>query len=320
MTAPRRSRPHKPNYYAYRAWERWTRHGFTKLVTDLDGVAEIECAKCGDFSVGAMYRSIGPPPPGIGARSNYCKKLWKPPGEYQCGACWSNFTMRAASSATKNYLRQQWREYADLVLRRCEQCGQGVPTKKRSIARYCSPACARKDRRSRPDYVRHVSPKRRAMQTANRVRRRIRRRFSDLSKHQARLRRCAARKSGAAQAESRRLTRERDRRKKAHRRAASKLHPNIVHLLLVAQKHRCANPYCRKRLNDESATLDHIRPVARGGRNDHANLQVLCKPCNSAKRDKMPADWLDREYAAYQSRSVLDGEKTGTEPALALDA
>lgn len=30
-------------------------------------------------------------------------------------------------------------------------------------------------------------------------------------------------------------------------------------------------------------TVDHVRPVARGGSNDEANLQCLCRPCNSRK-------------------------------------
>jgi 5-methylcytosine-specific restriction endonuclease McrA len=34
---------------------------------------------------------------------------------------------------------------------------------------------------------------------------------------------------------------------------------------------------------DEDLTIDHIIPVAAGGTDDPANLQVLCRRCNSAK-------------------------------------
>lgn len=33
--------------------------------------------------------------------------------------------------------------------------------------------------------------------------------------------------------------------------------------------------------------VDHIVPVARGGRDDAANLQTLCRDCNRGKRDRM---------------------------------
>jgi 5-methylcytosine-specific restriction endonuclease McrA len=55
------------------------------------------------------------------------------------------------------------------------------------------------------------------------------------------------------------------------------------------QRGKCV--YCRCDIT-KSYQVDHIVPVARGGTNDKANLQLLCKPCNLDKRDKDPVEYL----------------------------
>lgn len=49
---------------------------------------------------------------------------------------------------------------------------------------------------------------------------------------------------------------------------------------------RCAN--CGKRRKLE---YDHIVPLARGGRHDAKNLQMLCRPCNVEKHARDPIEW-----------------------------
>lgn len=45
---------------------------------------------------------------------------------------------------------------------------------------------------------------------------------------------------------------------------------------------------CRKcNVATSDLQIDHILPVAKGGTNDAANLQLLCKACNIAKSDKV---------------------------------
>ena len=39
---------------------------------------------------------------------------------------------------------------------------------------------------------------------------------------------------------------------------------------------------------DERLVIDHVVPVAMGGRSDDENLQTLCEPCNQGKADRPP--------------------------------
>ena len=56
---------------------------------------------------------------------------------------------------------------------------------------------------------------------------------------------------------------------------------------------------CGKQIRYADATLDHIRPKARGGKDHKSNVQILCKACNGLKADKS------------QRRFVADLEEKG---------
>lgn len=67
-----------------------------------------------------------------------------------------------------------------------------------------------------------------------------------------------------------------------------------IKALFASQAGHCAA--CREAL--DKYHVDHIVPLIRGGRNDKGNLQLLCAPCNMAKRDKPPEVFM-------QSRGFL---------------
>lgn len=78
-----------------------------------------------------------------------------------------------------------------------------------------------------------------------------------------------------------------------HRRRRERLREK----LLEQQDGRCGNPVkcnwkgCGRdltNLDSDEIQIDHIVPVARGGSDHVSNLQVLCKPCNIAARDRIP--------------------------------
>lgn len=48
-------------------------------------------------------------------------------------------------------------------------------------------------------------------------------------------------------------------------------------------------------------TRDHIHPRSKGGPDELTNLQTMCAPCNSRKKDRLP-DETDEEYVARRRR------------------
>jgi len=51
--------------------------------------------------------------------------------------------------------------------------------------------------------------------------------------------------------------------------------------------------YCREVFPPKELTMDHVIPVARGGRSEKFNLVPCCKSCNTRKRQMLPAEWGD---------------------------
>jgi len=61
-------------------------------------------------------------------------------------------------------------------------------------------------------------------------------------------------------------------------------------------KRRCAKGvcyYCGKPVAPKELTMDHIVPVARGGRSTKGNLVAACKICNNKKKQLLPMEWED---------------------------
>jgi 5-methylcytosine-specific restriction endonuclease McrA len=56
------------------------------------------------------------------------------------------------------------------------------------------------------------------------------------------------------------------------------------------QKGLCA--YCGRTVAPRELTMDHVVPVARGGRSVRGNVVASCKDCNSRKKLMTPAEQL----------------------------
>jgi 5-methylcytosine-specific restriction endonuclease McrA len=50
--------------------------------------------------------------------------------------------------------------------------------------------------------------------------------------------------------------------------------------------------YCGKKFPPDELTMDHIVPLARGGKSTKGNIAACCKQCNNAKKHLTPAEML----------------------------
>ena len=73
--------------------------------------------------------------------------------------------------------------------------------------------------------------------------------------------------------------------------------------------------YCGNLLKPKYLTMDHIVPLARGGRSTKDNLVACCKECNNKKKTLLPIEWdeymesLDKKVKG--SRLRAQGKETG---------
>ena len=48
--------------------------------------------------------------------------------------------------------------------------------------------------------------------------------------------------------------------------------------------------YCHQKFSKENLTMDHVKPVIRGGKSSKTNVVVCCKACNSKKKYLTPVE------------------------------
>lgn len=75
------------------------------------------------------------------------------------------------------------------------------------------------------------------------------------------------------------------------RRRRARLASVETFIILPKELKRLYNSPCAKCQSTDDITMDHIVPIARGGRHSVGNLQPLCGSCNSSKRDKLMVEW-----------------------------
>lgn len=68
------------------------------------------------------------------------------------------------------------------------------------------------------------------------------------------------------------------------------LSKDIFDKLFKLQKGKCA--CCKVDLKNVTPHIDHVHPIALGGKNSDSNVQLLCQPCNNQKSAKHPIDFM----------------------------
>lgn len=51
--------------------------------------------------------------------------------------------------------------------------------------------------------------------------------------------------------------------------------------------------YCGRKTAPRELTMDHIVPIARGGRSTKGNVVTACKDCNNRKKQLLPIEWQE---------------------------
>ncbi len=65
--------------------------------------------------------------------------------------------------------------------------------------------------------------------------------------------------------------------------------------------------YCKRKFLPRDLTMDHVIPLARGGRSEKFNLVPCCKECNNKKKHLLPVEW--EEYMASFEKKIDQAEK-----------
>lgn len=81
--------------------------------------------------------------------------------------------------------------------------------------------------------------------------------------------------------------------RRARKRAnGGKLSIGLIGKIMILQRRKCA--CCYADLSVNIYHLDHIMPLALGGKNEDYNIQLLCPACNLSKHAKHPVEFMQQ--------------------------
>ena len=60
--------------------------------------------------------------------------------------------------------------------------------------------------------------------------------------------------------------------------------------------------YCKRKFKPDGLTMDHIVPLARGGRSAKGNVVSCCKECNSEKKYYTPVEMVMKKLESEKTK------------------
>ena len=61
--------------------------------------------------------------------------------------------------------------------------------------------------------------------------------------------------------------------------------------------------YCNTKFPPKALTMDHVIPIARGGKTEKSNVVPCCKECNTKKKQLLPTEWQEYMNSLSQNKT-----------------
>jgi len=72
--------------------------------------------------------------------------------------------------------------------------------------------------------------------------------------------------------------------------------------------------YCGRAVPPKDLTMDHIVPIARGGKSTKGNVAAACKECNNAKKQLLPMEWEQYLVRLFPTEPPAEKERNEFKP------
>jgi len=272
----------------------------------------IRCSElCTSHYKQLLWRRKAAAKPTVVSTCPHCGELYEQTRGRRTRAYCTNLCKSRFESAERKAARQAARSFTE-----CQWCGADIKHM-RADAKVCSDFCANRcdyrDNRERIDiavrrYVENnpekvlAAGRRYRDENRERIYARQKRWQDENLEHHKNYQRAYHKRYALDNAEKRQLnTANRYARKRNNGGGALKISERDWSRMLLIYQHRCA--YCGGGAG-ETLELEHVIPLARGGRHSIGNVVPACRRCNATKNDRLLVEWRNNIPRRVRRRVV----------------